>query len=84
MSYVECCESDLVLHTLAGPEIGVASTKAFTTQLTTMACLVLALAFKRGNIKTDERKEYADALRHLPTIAAEILKHDDEIKGAIK
>jgi glucosamine--fructose-6-phosphate aminotransferase (isomerizing) len=77
-------ESDLVLHTLAGPEIGVASTKAFTTQLTTLACLVLALAFKRGNIQEVERKEYANALRHLPSIAAQILKHDDEIKAIAK
>ncbi len=73
-------ESDMVLHTLAGPEIGVASTKAFTTQITTLACLVLALAFKRGVIAETERKDYADALRHLPKVAAEILNHDEEIK----
>ena len=73
-------ESDLVLHTLAGPEIGVASTKAFTTQLTTLACLVLALAFRRGAIKEDERKDYADALRQLPKLAADILNYDSEIK----
>ena len=73
-------ESDLVLHTLAGPEIGVASTKAFTTQLTTLACLVLALAFRRGAIKEDERKDYADALRQLPKLAADILNYDNEIK----
>lgn len=72
-------ESDLVLHTLAGPEIGVASTKAFTTQLTTLACLVLALAFKRKTIQSDDLKKYADALRHLPKIASEILQHDEEI-----
>jgi len=73
-------ESDLVLHTLAGPEIGVASTKAFTTQLTTLACLVLALAFKRGMIKEDARKDYADSLRQLPKIASAVLNHDSEIK----
>lgn len=73
-------ESDLVLHTLAGPEIGVASTKAFTTQLTTMACLVLAIAFKRGTIAEAQRKDYAEALRHLPKIASDILRHDDAIK----
>ncbi len=77
-------ESDLVLHTLAGPEIGVASTKAFTTQLTTLACLVLALAFKRGNIEEKERKAYADALRHLPKIASDILQHDEAIKSIAK
>ena len=77
-------ESDLVLHTLAGPEIGVASTKAFTTQLTTLACLVLALAFQRGTIKEEERKDYAEALRHLPKIASDILNHDEEIKKIAK
>lgn len=74
-------ESDLVLHTLAGPEIGVASTKAFTTQLTTLACLVLAMAFKRGNIKEESRKDYADALRQLPKAAAQILNYDKAIKS---
>ncbi len=77
-------ESDLVLHTLAGPEIGVASTKAFTTQLTTLACLVLALASQRGTIKEADHKEFAEALRHLPKIAANILNHDEEIKAIAK
>lgn len=77
-------ESDMVLHTLAGPEIGVASTKAFTTQLTTLACLALALAFKRQKIKEDQRNDFADALRHLPKIASDILNHDEAIKKIAK
>ncbi|MEM7618176.1 MAG: glutamine--fructose-6-phosphate transaminase (isomerizing) [Pseudomonadota bacterium] len=77
-------ESDLVLHTLAGPEIGVASTKAFTTQLTTLACLALALAFRREKIAEEERNDYADALRHLPKIASEILQHDEAIQDIAK
>ena len=77
-------ESDLVLHTLAGPEIGVASTKAFTTQLTTLACLALALAFRREKIEESERHDYAEALRHLPKAAAEILQHDGAIKDIAK
>lgn len=77
-------ESDMVLHTLAGPEIGVASTKAFTTQLTTLACLVLGLAKKAKTISGEELKEYSDALRHLPKIAANILNHDEEIKAIAK
>ena len=77
-------ESDLVLHTLAGPEIGVASTKAFMTQLTTLACLALALAFRRDKIQQDEQKNFADALRQLPKAAAEILQHDDAIKDIAK
>lgn len=77
-------ESNMVLHTLAGPEIGVASTKAFTTQLTTLACLVLALAKKNNSINNEKLKEYGDALRHLPKIASDILNHDEAIKKIAK
>ncbi len=73
-------ESDAVLHTLAGPEIGVASTKAFTTQLTTLACLALALAEKNGALSADKKTVFTDALRSLPKQAAEILNHDAAIK----
>ncbi|MFA5593069.1 MAG: glutamine--fructose-6-phosphate transaminase (isomerizing) [Micavibrio sp.] len=73
-------ESDAVLHTLAGPEIGVASTKAFTTQLTTLACLALALAARRGKLDEKAVAEYSEALRSLPKQAAAILNHDNEVK----
>jgi glucosamine--fructose-6-phosphate aminotransferase (isomerizing) len=73
-------ESDLVLHTLAGPEIGVASTKAFTTQLTTLACMAFAAARGRKAISVAQMQEMADALRHIPTVAAQILQHDGTIK----
>ncbi|MBX2835133.1 MAG: glutamine--fructose-6-phosphate transaminase (isomerizing) [Micavibrio sp.] len=72
-------ESDLVLHTLAGPEIGVASTKAFTTQITTLACMVYATARHKTAISADLMREMADALRHIPKIAADILLHDEAI-----
>ena len=77
-------ESNSVLHTLAGPEIGVASTKAFTTQLSTLACMALATALKTGAITDEKGAEFADALRHVPTIAADILLHDEEIKTIAK
>lgn len=77
-------ESDMVLHTLAGPEIGVASTKAFTTQLTTLACLSLSLAIRKGMLEKDKIREYADALRHVPTTTADILNHDEAIKSIAK
>lgn len=77
-------ESHAVLHTLAGPEIGVASTKAFTTQLTTLACLALALAAKKNTITPDKQAEYTEALRHLPKQAAAILNHDGSIKKIAK
>ena len=69
-------ESDAVLHTLAGPEIGVASTKAFKTQLTTLACIALSVAIKKGTIDAKRQAELTEAMRHLPKQAAKILNHD--------
>ncbi|MBI3441062.1 MAG: glutamine--fructose-6-phosphate transaminase (isomerizing) [Proteobacteria bacterium] len=73
-------ESHLVLRTLAGPEIGVASTKAFTTQLTTLACLSIALARKNGSISEAREKQLTAALRELPSRFAEMLNHDEKIR----
>ena len=73
-------ESDLVLHTLAGPEIGVASTKAFTTQLATLACMAFAAARGKKEITEEQMNEMGEALRQIPSVAADILKHDDAIK----
>jgi glucosamine--fructose-6-phosphate aminotransferase (isomerizing) len=72
-------ESDAVLQTYAGPEIGVASTKAFTTQLTVLACLTLALAHARGTIDDAERGRLVGALTEVPARAAEVLNHDDHL-----
>jgi len=77
-------ESDHVLHTLAGPEIGVASTKAFTTQLTTLACLALAWAVKRGSIDQKKSDELSESLRAVPTMVSKMLNHDQEIKDIAK
>ncbi len=74
-------ESDLVMHTLAGPEIGVASTKAFTTQITTLACLSLALAVKVGTLSEDEGAEMTQALRQVPKSVSSILQHDRKIEA---
>lgn len=73
-------ESHLCLHTLAGPEIGVASTKAFTTQLTTLACLAVAIASAKGVINAAQEADFAYELRALPKLAASILSHDKEIQ----
>ena len=72
-------ESDAILQTYAGPEIGVASTKAFTTQLTVLACLTLAFAHARGAIDDAERARLVGALTEVPARAAEILNHDERI-----
>ncbi len=74
-------ESDYVLHTQAGPEIGVASTKAFTTQLTVLACLAFWIAREKGTLSGERLERLAIALRELPARTADILNHDDEIKA---
>ncbi len=72
-------ESDAVLHTNAGPEVGVASTKAFTTQLTVLACLVIAIAKARGAIGAEDEAHLVGALTEVPARAAEILNHDEHL-----
>jgi glucosamine--fructose-6-phosphate aminotransferase (isomerizing) len=66
-------ESDLVLHTLAGPEIAVASTKATTCQMTTLACIALAVAGRTGAIDAVRESSLAEALRQVPSLTAKTL-----------
>jgi glucosamine--fructose-6-phosphate aminotransferase (isomerizing) len=73
-------ESDGVLPTLAGPEIGVASTKAFTTQLVVIACIALAAARARGAIDPETESRLSDALTEVPARASEVLNHDAAIR----
>jgi glucosamine--fructose-6-phosphate aminotransferase (isomerizing) len=73
-------EADAVLLTHAGPEIGVASTKAFTTQLVVLASLALATARARGAIGKAREAELATAIAEVPARAAEVLNHDRRIK----
>ncbi|HET6308052.1 MAG TPA: glutamine--fructose-6-phosphate transaminase (isomerizing) [Rhodopila sp.] len=68
-------ESDAVLQTVAGPEIGVASTKAFTAQLSVLACLALAAARARGAIDADQEAAMTAALLEVPGRAAEVLEN---------
>ena len=72
-------ESDAVLLTQAGPEIGVASTKAFTTQLTVLAALAMAFAKARGTLDRAREATLAAALAEVPGRAAEVLHHDAHI-----
>lgn len=65
-------ESDLVLGTVAGPEISVASTKAFTAQLTVLACLTIATARARGTLKASDEEELVAALLDLPSRVADV------------
>jgi glucosamine--fructose-6-phosphate aminotransferase (isomerizing) len=73
-------ESDAILQTLAGPEIGVASTKAFTTQLTVLACLALATARARGAIDGAREAALSQALIELPARVADVLNHDAALR----
>ncbi len=73
--------ADFVMHTRAGPEIGVASTKAFTTQLATLLCLALALAQKRGTVEAARIHELTASLRHLPRLIADVTAQEDTIKS---
>lgn len=73
-------ESDAILPTYAGPEIGVASTKAFTTQLTVLACLAIAIARARGVLDHETEARLASALTEVPARAAEVLNHDERIE----
>jgi glutamine---fructose-6-phosphate transaminase (isomerizing) len=74
-------ESDAVLETVAGPEIGVASTKAFTAQLSVLACLALAAGRATGAINADEEARMTASLLEVPSRAAEVLDHEQAIQS---
>ena len=73
-------ESDCALRTLAGPEIGVASTKAFTTQLTLLACFAIALGRAKGTLPRDEEIRLSRALVEVPSRVADVLNNDESIE----
>src|SRR5947208_5717207 len=73
-------EADVVLPTLAGPEIGVASTKAFTTQLAVLAAFTIAMARARGTIDAAEEAQLAGQLAEVPSRASEVLHNDERIQ----
>ena len=73
-------ESDAVLQTYAGPEVGVASTKAFTTQLTVLACLTIALGRAQGTMDSETAAGLVGALAEVPARAAEVLNHDEALR----
>lgn len=76
-------ESDLSLMTRAGPEIGVASTKAFTTQLVAILLLIVVLARRHG-LTAELEAKVVSQLRQLPRIIEDVLKCDSEIKDMAK
>jgi glucosamine--fructose-6-phosphate aminotransferase (isomerizing) len=72
--------SDVVVPTLAGPEIGVASTKAFTTQLTVILCLALAAGEARGALAPARSKEILRALHEVPAQINTILRDEHRLQ----
>jgi glutamine---fructose-6-phosphate transaminase (isomerizing) len=73
-------ESDLTLLTQAGPEIGVASTKAFTTQLVALMLLTLSLGQVKGTLAAGVEAELVEELRRLPTRLGEALAMDSTVE----
>ncbi|MBS0337534.1 MAG: glutamine--fructose-6-phosphate transaminase (isomerizing), partial [Proteobacteria bacterium] len=73
-------ESELRFLTRAGPEIGVASTKAFTTQLAALVLLTLVLAKVRGKLSKERELEVLHALRHLPVAMQKVLHVEPQVK----
>src|ERR1039458_1895995 len=74
-------ESDVVMPTLAGPEIGVASTKAFTCQLAVLACLAIAAGRARGELLAADEQKLVRALIEVPRLMAEALALEPQIEA---
>ena len=77
-------EADIALPTHAGPEIGVASTKAFTSQLTALAVLALQAAHDRGQLDPEEVTNHVKALISLPGLIATTVQSEKEIRSIAK
>ncbi|MEO5347367.1 MAG: glutamine--fructose-6-phosphate transaminase (isomerizing) [Magnetococcus sp. YQC-9] len=72
-------EADGVLYTQAGPEIGVASTKAFTTQLMVLACLALGLARAQKRLPREQERVWVEELMRVPARLEQVLLHDAQL-----
>ena len=81
-SIARATDSGAYIH--VGPEIGVASTKAFTGQVTVMAMLALAIGREKGTVSDDYYREVSKALLELPQTLEEVLKVGDQIKDLAK
>ena len=73
-------ESGVVMPTLAGPEIGVASTKAFTCQLSVLACLAIAAGHARGELSDSDEQKLVHALIEVPRLMAQALTLEPQIE----
>ena len=73
-------ETDAGVYTHVGPEIGVASTKAFTAQVAVLTMMALIIGHKKKTISTEQFNEMVDELRNVPNIIEEILQRNDDIR----
>ena len=73
-------EADIVLYTWAGPEIAVATTKAYTCQVAVMLMMALRFACERGTVSDAELEHYSELLRQIPDVVAEVIKNADLYK----
>ncbi|AXK80033.1 glutamine--fructose-6-phosphate transaminase (isomerizing) [Pseudolabrys taiwanensis] len=73
-------DSDVVMPTLAGPEIGVASTKAFTCQLAVLACLAIAAGRARGELSEADEQKLVHALIEVPRLMTQALTLEPQIE----
>ena len=73
-------DADVIFPTSAGPEIGVASTKAFTCQLATLACLAVKAGAQRGVLSRSDETELVTALMETPRLLAEALQQETAIE----
>ena len=71
--------SDVSLKIFAGPEIGVASTKAFTCQLLVLACLAISIGRENGIISNSDENEYVESILNLPRLISNVLNKEDDI-----
>lgn len=77
-------ESDIIMPTLAGPEIGVASTKAFTCQLSALACLAVAAGRARGALSESDEQKIVRALIEVPRLMAQALSLEPQIEAMVQ
>lgn len=73
-------EADFVVHTVAGPEIAVATTKAYSCQLATMYLLAIYMASKKGKLSAETEKMLCDELMQLPNKIEEVINLKDSLK----
>ena len=79
-----CRNSDTSLKIFAGPEIGVASTKAFTCQLIVLACLAIHLGRLNGSLTDQDENKYVKSLIDIPRLISNILDKEDELEKIVK